>query len=115
MDQGNGLEVIDRIALGNSLVTLMQYANFLTNPNFPDYVTYQKYFNLPDDQYPPQSLKDMLALAAELRDIDSDTPLRSLRVIADEIRLIAIRFQLDLDLLQIEVAKQNNTVLKSDL
>lgn len=115
LEQGKGLEVIDRIALGNSLVTLLQYANFLTNPNFPDLVTYQKYFNLPDDRYPPQSLKDMLALASELRDIDSDKPLRSLRVIADEIRLIATRFQLDLDLLQIEVAKQHNTVLKSDL
>ncbi len=115
LGQGKGLEVIDRIALGNSLVTLLQYANFLTNPNFPDLISYQKYFNLPDDQYPPQSLKDMLALAAELRDIDSDTPLRSLRVIADEIRLIATRFQLDLDLLQIEVGKQHNIVLKSDL
>lgn len=115
LEQGKGLEVVDRIALGNSLVTLMQYANFLTNPNYPDLITYQKYFNLPDDQYPPASLHDLLALAAELRDIDSDRPLRSLKVIGNEIRLIATRFQLDLDQLQLEVGKQNNIVVKSDL
>ncbi len=115
VEQGKSLEVVDRLALGNSLVNILRDAGFLVNPNYPDVVTYQKYFNLPDDKYPPASLLDMLALATELRDIDSDTPLRPLTEIAAELRLIATRFQLELDPLQIAMCNQHNVVLKSDL
>lgn len=116
MKQGKDMRVADRMAMGRVIKETLIYSNLLAaDTELGPIHDYTHWLSLSPDQFPPASVKGMIALANELEDITSDKPQRDLDVIANEMRALAVKLQEDVDPLHRQIADKMQFSLKATL